>query len=514
MNRRLRPGFALLVAATVSAVSLVGATGPDPGAAGADPLRQRPTTIPESSTTTSDVGSTSTSTSTFTSTSSSPTTTPEPSTSVPGSTSTTGSATSTTRPPRPGPTTTTSSSSTTIPTLTELPEIEADLAFHLADLVGEDVLDQIPFDPNVNRVVASAVQAAGAERVAAEQQVASLTDQRTRLLAQQRNLGAEVDALDGSRRAELAAADEARATFEARAVEAYIRGGDAELTVLFGAENANDLAARSTLLEAVFEADGAAIDAYVARRAALDEQSTRLLDDLAAVQRDLRGVEEALPEARRSLAAARVDEAMWQAGSQVAVDGFVFPVFGANSFGDSFGASRMAGTRFAHWHEGTDIMAATGTPLVAVEGGRIARLSEEALGGIGLFLRGDSGIEYFYAHLARYAPGLHVGQPVAPGEVIGFVGTTGNAVGAHLHFEVHVDGRNVNPYPMLRVAWDWQAPYILEAAQQLAALPPLLELPAEGGLNATAPELDGPGATLPPLLPGEVVRETTTTAAP
>jgi murein DD-endopeptidase MepM/ murein hydrolase activator NlpD len=532
MNRCHGSGLTLLVVVAISAVSLAVATGPDVGAAGADPTGRRPNaTVPALPSGTEDPGSTSTLTSTSdpasTSTASTTTailattstmplgssSTTMPSTSMPSTTMPSTTMPSTTMPSSTMPSTTMPSSST-IPTLTELPEAEADPGFHLADLVGEDVLDQIPFDPNVNRVVASAVHAAQAERSAAEQQLQSLTNRRTELRAQQQTLRAEVAGLAGNRRRELDAAAQARGAFEARAVEAYIRGGDAELTVLFGAENANDLAARSTLLDAVFEADDAAIEEYVARRAALDEESSRLLDRLAQVQRDVSGVERALPEARRALAAARVDEAMWQAGSQVAVAAFVFPVFGANSFGDSYGAPRMAGTSVAHWHQGTDIMAATGTPLVAVEGGRIVRLTEEALGGIGLFLQGDSGIEYFYAHLSRYAPGLHIGQRVVPGEVIGHVGRTGNAVGAHLHFEVEVGGRNVNPYPMLRVAWDWQAPYILDAAAQLAALPPVLEVPAEGGLAATAPTLDGPGATLPPLRPGEVARQTTVPAPP
>jgi murein DD-endopeptidase MepM/ murein hydrolase activator NlpD len=114
----------------------------------------------------------------------------------------------------------------------------------------------------------------------------------------------------------------------------------------------------------------------------------------------------------------------------------------------------MLGTEFAHAHQGTDIMAPMGTPLVACERGIVSKIGTDSLGGNKLWLKGESGTFYYYAHLSRFADGLRDGQLVDAGTLIGYVGDTGNAQGGapHLHFEIHPDGgAAVNPYPLLKV---------------------------------------------------------------
>jgi murein DD-endopeptidase MepM/ murein hydrolase activator NlpD len=90
-----------------------------------------------------------------------------------------------------------------------------------------------------------------------------------------------------------------------------------------------------------------------------------------------------------------------------------------------------------------------GTPSYAYEDGTITRMDGNALGGISLYLRGDSGNVYYYTHLSGYRAGVSVGQRVSAGQHIAYVGDTGNAAGIpHLHFEVQPGGSgNVNPYP-------------------------------------------------------------------
>lgn len=139
--------------------------------------------------------------------------------------------------------------------------------------------------------------------------------------------------------------------------------------------------------------------------------------------------------------------------------GYVFPVFGPASFGDSFGVSRpnVAGG----WHHGEDIVAPMGSPLLAVADGVLFSVGWNDIGGWRLWLRDDAGNEFYYAHLSAYAPVAAEGARVEAGTVIGFLGRTGDAEGSvpHLHFEIHpaplrargYDGV-VAPYPFL-VAW-------------------------------------------------------------
>ena len=112
-------------------------------------------------------------------------------------------------------------------------------------------------------------------------------------------------------------------------------------------------------------------------------------------------------------------------------------------------------------HEAIDIMAARHTPVRAVEGGRIQKLFTSQAGGLSIYQFEPSGrFTYYYAHLDRYADGLREGQAVGRGDLIGYVGSTGNASpdAPHLHFAIFRrtaerqwwTGDPVNPFPVLR----------------------------------------------------------------
>jgi murein DD-endopeptidase MepM/ murein hydrolase activator NlpD len=120
--------------------------------------------------------------------------------------------------------------------------------------------------------------------------------------------------------------------------------------------------------------------------------------------------------------------------------GYVFPVYGTSSYGDSYGGPR--GDVHGGWHHGDDIFAPIGTPLLAVANGTVFSVGWNKIGGWRLWLRDDSGNEFYYAHLSAYSPYAVNGAIVQAGDVLGFVGDTGDARGtpSHLHFEVHPVG--------------------------------------------------------------------------
>lgn len=118
-------------------------------------------------------------------------------------------------------------------------------------------------------------------------------------------------------------------------------------------------------------------------------------------------------------------------------------------------------SRDGHTHHALDILAPRHTPVRAAVRGTIAALNSSRAGGTSIWQYDQSGLYcYFYAHLQQYAPGLQAGQTVERGDVIGFVGTSGNAPRRtpHLHFamfRLESKGRwwggvPVNPYPLLR----------------------------------------------------------------
>ena len=131
-----------------------------------------------------------------------------------------------------------------------------------------------------------------------------------------------------------------------------------------------------------------------------------------------------------------------------AASGWVCPLAGPFSHFDDFGDPR----HYGGWHKGNDLIAPTGTPVLAVESGRVEHRANR-IGGNSAYLYADSGNYYYNTHLSAYE---NVGTGWVPaGAVIGYVGDSGNAAGLpHLHFEYHLGGRgnHINPYPIVHEA--------------------------------------------------------------
>ena len=135
--------------------------------------------------------------------------------------------------------------------------------------------------------------------------------------------------------------------------------------------------------------------------------------------------------------------------------GHRFPVLGAHNFGGP--DARFGAKRAGHIHQGQDIMAASGTPVVAPHGGQVTWIAYQASGAGYYVVMHEAGQSYWYAfmHLLAGSTAVRVGQSVAKGQLLGKVGATGDAEGPHLHFEIwqgpwQAGGHPIDPLPYLQ----------------------------------------------------------------
>lgn len=189
------------------------------------------------------------------------------------------------------------------------------------------------------------------------------------------------------------------------------------------------------------------------------------------------------PRARLALLAAVLALAASPASAQLALaaraaapaPALLIPVAGVTA--EQLHDSYLAGREGGRVHQAIDIHAPRGTPVLAAADGTILKLHSGSRGGIAVYQLGADGrTRYYYAHLEAYAEGLEEGAMVHRGDVVGYVGDTGNAAPGdfHLHFSIAVlddahrwwEGANLNPYPLLRA--DARQPFGLAARTNAA----------------------------------------------
>ncbi|MCL1601187.1 MAG: peptidoglycan DD-metalloendopeptidase family protein [Actinomycetia bacterium] len=277
-------------------------------------------------------------------------------------------------------------------------------------------------------------------------------------------------------------------------LEAYTSGGRNLVTAAFGTKDIQDLITSQALFDAATTRDLNQLD----QLSAVSRQMERLNDDLGIKEAEVqalrveqesvvahleedRATADALAaeakknyadvyarykaeQARRAAAAAAAAAAKASAsrssggssgggssraaaGVPAATAGVNCPLPNGSSFIDTWGYPRSGGRT----HKGTDMIAGYGSTLVAMMSGTV-RLNYHSLGGRQLYIYGNDGITYYYAHLSSYAAGLSNGQSVSQGQGVGFVGSTGNATTNVLHLGMIVGGQYVNPYPTVRQA--------------------------------------------------------------
>jgi murein DD-endopeptidase MepM/ murein hydrolase activator NlpD len=310
------------------------------------------------------------------------------------------------------------------------------------------------YEAQAGRLLRRELHVAEADAVELETTYRQVKDLVIRLEAELDGLEQSVTGLAESERAAVRRVEAARRKFEARAARAVVRGQSNDAVPLIATDDPNDLAIAQTLLGSVLEADDEAVQEYLAAKSEVSADLVRVAERLVDARLELEDGRARLVEARRASVAAQFNLAVFAAGSEIVIHGFVFPVGDPHSFGDSFGAPRMMGSEYEHAHQGTDIMAPFDTPLVACERGIVTEMGTDVLGGTKLWLKGESGTYYYYAHLKAFAEGMQNGDVVEAGDLVGVVGDTGNAKGGapHLHFEIHPDGGPaVNPYALLKV---------------------------------------------------------------
>jgi murein DD-endopeptidase MepM/ murein hydrolase activator NlpD len=191
---------------------------------------------------------------------------------------------------------------------------------------------------------------------------------------------------------------------------------------------------------------------------ALEPQPVGALDDTRRPIRPKATREAAKPKKSDRPATPPVRSVPTDVIPRLTQSGYVFPIYGPASFSNTFNAPRAT----TGWHHGEDIFAPLGAPILAVANGIVYSVGWNDVGGLRFWLQDSAGNEFYYAHLSAFSPLAINGAQVRAGDVIGFVGNTGDAEHTpyHLHFEIHpvsllyrgYDGSAVPPYPYL-TAW-------------------------------------------------------------
>jgi murein DD-endopeptidase MepM/ murein hydrolase activator NlpD len=188
--------------------------------------------------------------------------------------------------------------------------------------------------------------------------------------------------------------------------------------------------------------------------------------------------------------------------------GYVFPVYGPSSFVDTFGGPRSDVS--GGWHHGDDIFAPLGAPVLAVASGTVFSVGWNKVGGNRLWVRDGQGNLFYYAHLSAFTPLAINNNKVNAGDVLGFVGNTGDAQGTptHLHFEIHpvgliglgYDGA-VDPTTYL-LAWKHLQDVSFAGGNAWAPLHSIGDAPKPGAILLTASDISNADG----LVPGSLQR--------
>ena len=267
-------------------------------------------------------------------------------------------------------------------------------------------------------------------------------------------------------------------TFEQRMVAMYVNKNDSNLAILLGAKSYSSAMRYSVNLQQVALSDTEMLELLRQQQAELDEQRIAVEADLTALQEseaqleqarssyaqslqatnaeitaneaDLEATEAAYAKKREEEQAARQELDAWiSAGNEVDFEygggQFFWPVPQMTRISSDYGWRNLWGKQ--NFHQGVDMAAPAGTPIYAAESGKVSTTAHWSYGTCVKISHG-SGLVTVYGHMLKRAVGE--GDIVTKGQLIGYVGSTGNSSGNHLHFEVNLNGKYTSPWPYLQ----------------------------------------------------------------
>jgi peptidoglycan LD-endopeptidase LytH len=254
-------------------------------------------------------------------------------------------------------------------------------------------------------------------------------------------------------------AEAARWAVSLQVRSAFKQGAGSTVEMLLASEGPQVAVERAALVAALQTREGVRLEEAVASNLRLEQVRALVLDREEQLQHLHADLEAQAEQLQEKLAAAEARATQIRSlvarqrrihrGAQQGIYACIFD--SAFRFRDTWGAPRSGGRR----HRGTDVFAPMNHPTYAFTSGVVQRHSHSRLGGLGLYLRGDDGNVYYYAHLNSIAPAGSVGNRVTAGQLIARNGSTGNASPSapHVHFELHPGGGSaINPYPWLAAA--------------------------------------------------------------
>lgn len=322
----------------------------------------------------------------------------------------------------------------------------------------------------------SLVRAAEKRLTEAEAEHAEQVDRIRSLRLREKALRHKIQELGEESRETIAALEEAEDRLRARALNAFTSADTSTASVsIVNHDDLLEARSQQFLVETAFKVDQATIDEIGRLKAQLDTDSLLAFDRLSRVVDTVVRMERLVVELAAGVDDAAMEVEVFKQGSEFYVSDAVFPIDGPYDVPliDSWGYPRGTGTPNEHWHEGIDIFAPEGTPIVASERGVATRVGYAELGGLRVWVEGDTGNKWYYSHMSAIEADLEAGDIVEIGDVLGYTGTSGNAAGtpAHLHLQVHPAGkRPTNPYPILKVISDRDQARAAEEAEDLLDL--------------------------------------------